>query len=1007
MSTPIRGALRRLCCSVIAAAIALPALAEEQKQQPKRIEEVVVYGQRTEATVSDTSISITAMSEDFLETMGIQGPNEMVNFIPATTRTDWDVKIRGVGRNFRGLGGDPGVGTYYNGIYSPDFGIASTEGGLYDIKRIEVLRGPQGTLYGRNSVGGVINYVTNQPNHEGLEGNVRAILGSYNRREIFGVVSGPITDTLAMRLTGSQRLMDGWMKGLGPAPDVEDIDDRNVAIILDWNITDKLTANVRFNDRRSDRMGNFGNGGHGILSEGPCIGRSGGVATGPDDCDPQYRVGRDTNYYSPGLRVVDEDFANAHGAFPYPDPFNPGETIYASYLREGVDPTIWPFGPSPNYHDPWVAKYGTLNSTTDKTPHFKSLTNGFVNEQFDHQATTLIVDFDASENLSFKYLGNYQWFEYWFDRDNDFSASELSSVGDTVIEAVWSLSHELRAFWNLGDRWTATSGVYFFRENRLQHYGIRNRLAKGMFNNPTQYGPDNDPTWLNRAFPWFPGCFDWQTAPIGAPGGYGAYCGDPGVAHDKRNDVGAMYEHINEVTTDNLAIYTQGDLQLTDKLSLTLGVRWSQDKRNLLEQRGGYSEILTDQSDASRWVNDAIAATADPSFGDTSEFQQPYVTPLAAINVGLGAATFTGDPEFPIAPTCDLESTAPCTTPLRLGGLPIAWGSRARGKYPKDDRWSYRINFNYEPTPDMLIYAGVTTSYRAGGFNAGCPDCRATVDGVLYLSAYKPEELVAWEIGYKGTHLDGRLQISGGLYYYDYKNYQDEVETWESTSGDFALPPGIPAPAGRGPVDVVTNIPKSTNVGAEADITWLATDNLSLGGNYSYTVSEWKQAFTIYNQYDPRFPREVVGGDVSMDPCSEPDPQIRAIYCINVDGRQLAGIPKHKGTLWGSYQFPVRYGTFTLYTSVALTGSYYSTALQRPWDRVPARSNVDMRLTFVESGGRWEAHVFVDNVFDTEYVRWSDMEPRRSGYGIIFPQRTVALEPRSWGAEFTWRFGMH
>ncbi|MCH2333343.1 MAG: hypothetical protein MK311_01125, partial [Pseudomonadales bacterium] len=80
-----------------------------------RIEEVLVYGQRVESTVSDTSIAITAMDQDFLEDMGVQGPNEMINFIPATTRTSWDIKIRGVGRNFRGLGGDPGVGTYYNG----------------------------------------------------------------------------------------------------------------------------------------------------------------------------------------------------------------------------------------------------------------------------------------------------------------------------------------------------------------------------------------------------------------------------------------------------------------------------------------------------------------------------------------------------------------------------------------------------------------------------------------------------------------------------------------------------------------------------------------------------------------------------------------------------------------------------------------------------------------------------------------------------------------------------
>ena len=85
-------------------------LAEESSS--RQIEEIVVYGQKTEATVSDTSIAITALSEDFLKDMGMQGPDDLVNFIPATTRTDWDIKIRGVGRNFRGLGGDPGVGTY-------------------------------------------------------------------------------------------------------------------------------------------------------------------------------------------------------------------------------------------------------------------------------------------------------------------------------------------------------------------------------------------------------------------------------------------------------------------------------------------------------------------------------------------------------------------------------------------------------------------------------------------------------------------------------------------------------------------------------------------------------------------------------------------------------------------------------------------------------------------------------------------------------------------------------
>ena len=132
----------------------------------RRIEEVVVTAERRESTVSDTSISITAFCEEMISDFGIQGADELVNFIPSTTRDAYDIRIRGVGRNFRALGGDPGVATYYNGVYSEDFGIAESEAALYDVARVEVLRGPQGTLYGRNAIGGALNYITNRPSYE-------------------------------------------------------------------------------------------------------------------------------------------------------------------------------------------------------------------------------------------------------------------------------------------------------------------------------------------------------------------------------------------------------------------------------------------------------------------------------------------------------------------------------------------------------------------------------------------------------------------------------------------------------------------------------------------------------------------------------------------------------------------------------------------------------------------------------------------------------------------------
>ena len=118
------------------------AVAADDESSNRRIEEVVVTAEKVELTVSDTSISITAIGTEMLEDMGIQNANEFVNYIPATTRDDYDIRIRGVGRNFRALGGDPGVATYYNGIYSEDSLIALTENGLFDIERIEVLRGP-------------------------------------------------------------------------------------------------------------------------------------------------------------------------------------------------------------------------------------------------------------------------------------------------------------------------------------------------------------------------------------------------------------------------------------------------------------------------------------------------------------------------------------------------------------------------------------------------------------------------------------------------------------------------------------------------------------------------------------------------------------------------------------------------------------------------------------------------------------------------------------------------
>ena len=132
--------LRRASLATLLFCLASPGIAEEDRRQ---LEEVVVTAERRESSVQDTAISITALDENMIEEFGLRNQEDLQNFIPATTIQPYDISIRGVGRVFRALGGDPGVATYFNGAYSEDLGIVSTEGGLYDIARIEVLRGPR------------------------------------------------------------------------------------------------------------------------------------------------------------------------------------------------------------------------------------------------------------------------------------------------------------------------------------------------------------------------------------------------------------------------------------------------------------------------------------------------------------------------------------------------------------------------------------------------------------------------------------------------------------------------------------------------------------------------------------------------------------------------------------------------------------------------------------------------------------------------------------------------
>ncbi len=202
------------------------------------LEEVIVTATKRDESVQEIPISVTAFSQSDLD---IRGHNNLEGIQEVTPNLDFAVQsagqnaaritLRGVGTETLIGGGDPGVALHIDGVYVGR-NIASAAD-IFDIERIEVLRGPQGTLYGRNANGGSINIVTKRPTDE-LEGKVDVTLGNYNQRKIRSVINVPLGESLNSRLAMFTDQRDGYLKNLYNGRDSGDSDKSGVRLSLLW-----------------------------------------------------------------------------------------------------------------------------------------------------------------------------------------------------------------------------------------------------------------------------------------------------------------------------------------------------------------------------------------------------------------------------------------------------------------------------------------------------------------------------------------------------------------------------------------------------------------------------------------------------------------------------------------------------------------------------------------------------------------------------------------------------
>lgn len=249
-----------LAVAFIAANSTLVSIPQFAHAQPM-LEEVIVTAERRSESLQDVPMSVTVFGGDKVSDAGISGLNDIALQTPNLNLTSFNIAepqifLRGIGSTNDSAASDPAVAVFVDEVYLGRPGGASTD--LFDLDRIEVLRGPQGTLYGKNVAGGAINFFTKKPQQE-FEAKAGATVGDYDYYRLSGYVNGPLTDTLAGKITVSARERDGYAKNITTGQDLEDLSSQSFRSQLRFTPGDRVDVllGIDYTDSSSNGENRF------------------------------------------------------------------------------------------------------------------------------------------------------------------------------------------------------------------------------------------------------------------------------------------------------------------------------------------------------------------------------------------------------------------------------------------------------------------------------------------------------------------------------------------------------------------------------------------------------------------------------------------------------------------------------------------------------------------------------------------------------------------------------
>jgi len=842
------------------------------------IETIIVTAQRRAENSQEVPVSVSAVGGDQLAERAITDLSQMESMSAGFTfgRSGSDARpaIRGVRTENVAVNADTTIGFFVDGVYKSRAQQALAS--FIDVDRVEIQRGPQGTLFGRNTFGGNISIITNAPLLNKTEGSVSLLGGSFNRARLEGMINFPLNETVAVRLVAAVDRADGYVKNdFNSAADMFDQDLKYGRASIKFKPNSRFEATLRV-----DGTTQGGNGGSAFGY------KQAGTYFDPASCQQLFNATPLILNGRPNNRDGVNDCVRTVGA---------GAGTGTSAAGTGVDLGI-PISSAGNAYRV-TNDYQTYLKLSDTSA---ALDASYRFDSFTIKSITGYADFDVERTA-----------------DSDMSASTIAV--DYQRTQAKTFSQELQILSEGKGPLTYVAGYYYFKD-KLRGTLIAQQLPRIIRSSAL-------------------------AAPL-ASGQAGGFFDDPVAA------------------TESNALYAQFAFKASDALTLTLGGRRTEDKKNFKF------------ANANSIVPRTAAGAPDANF---IVFGMPQAPASAFGTAGTSNCVPARGPGF----YCD-----PANPSILFGGT---YDQKTFSKS------TVRVAADYKLTKQNLLYVSYSTGFRSGGFNSG--------QALESVRTFSPEEVKAFEIGSKNRFLDNTLQINVAAFSNKFSNLQEQRQV----------------PIGAATISTIFNAAKAKSSGVEIEAEWRGVERLTMTGSLSLLDAK----YTSFPDVALPFGTSILVTDASnvsgttvngvliappgqrrvfapgyscrLIPGTGGTGQPGAAFGCDLSGKKLPYASRYQGAVSAAYEFDMPGGgRLTPMAVFTFSSGYFGQPTNAEIEKQGSYTKTDLKLNW-EINRNMSLLMFIDNIGDTQVIN-------RFVWGGGGALQVSAAPPRAYGLRLNYNF---